>query len=202
MKHYLLASLLALVTTSVSADNPPPPFKPTSTGIESILFSADVDVAASSVDAALSKEELRSLMREVVREVVQEELAKFQPNEAKTPTNTATPTQSAIKPAAIEPSKPATATVVQVTEKSTPFYSGEGLAHTCAGCHGTLGRIHNAAFMPLAGMQQAEFVGAMLAFRDDKRPSTLMGTVAKGLSEDQIKAMGEYFAQLPLEANP
>lgn len=202
MKHYLIASILALVTTSVSADNPPPPFKSTTTVMDSILF--NTDTAAYSSDSAVSKEELRSLIREVVREVVQEELAKLQPNETKTPTNNATPAQAEVKPkpTAIAPAKPTPASVAQVSSKPATFHQGEGLAHTCAGCHGTLGRIHNAAFMPLAGMQQEEFVGAMLAFRDDKRPSTLMGTVAKGLSEDQIKAMGEYFAQLPLEANP
>lgn len=202
MKHYLLASILALVTYSVSADNPPPPFKPTTTVLESILFSTDTAVTSS--DSTLSKEELRSLIREVVREVVQEELAKLQPHETKTPTNNATPAQVEAKPksAAIAPAEPTTASMAQLSNKPAAFHQGEGLAHTCAGCHGTLGRIHNAAFMPLAGMKQEEFVGAMLAFRDDKRPSTLMGTVAKGLSEDQIKAMGEYFAQLPLEDLP
>lgn len=51
--------------------------------LESILFSTDTAVA--SADSTLSKEELRSLIREVVREVVQEELAKLQPHETKTP---------------------------------------------------------------------------------------------------------------------
>ena len=77
--------------------------------------------------------------------------------------------------------------------------SGSTMAQTCAGCHGTEGRLHAAAFMPLAAMPKAQFVKAMRDFRDGKRPSTLMGHVAQGFSDGEIDAMATYFAAVKPE---
>ncbi|OQX08276.1 MAG: cytochrome c class I, partial [Thiothrix lacustris] len=63
-------------------------------------------------------------------------------------------------------------------------------------CHGTNGTLENEAFMPLAGMPEQEFVKTMLDFRDGARQSTLMGTVANGLSEQQIRDMARYFMEV------
>jgi len=76
-------------------------------------------------------------------------------------------------------------------------HTGEMMAQTCAGCHGTQGRLSNSAFMPLAGMSEASFVKAMLDFQSGTRPNTLMGPIAKGFSEAEIKAMAAYFAKQP-----
>ena len=76
--------------------------------------------------------------------------------------------------------------------------SGEMLAQTCAGCHGTQGRLqHASAFMPLAGMSEASFVKAMQDFQSGARPNTLMGPIAKGFSEADIRSMASYFAKQP-----
>ncbi len=76
--------------------------------------------------------------------------------------------------------------------------SGEMMAQSCAGCHGTQGRlVRDSAFMPLAGMSEASFVKAMLDFKSGARPNTVMGPIAKGFSEDEIRAMAAYFAQQP-----
>ncbi|CAZ89037.1 putative cytochrome c subunit of the sulfide dehydrogenase FccA [Thiomonas arsenitoxydans] len=77
--------------------------------------------------------------------------------------------------------------------------SGAAMAQTCAGCHGTDGRLHAAAFMPLAGMPKAQLAQAMRDFRDGKRPSTLMGHVAQGFSNGEIDAMASYFAAVKPE---
>ncbi|MGC9457840.1 MAG: c-type cytochrome [Halothiobacillaceae bacterium] len=77
--------------------------------------------------------------------------------------------------------------------------SGEMAAQTCAGCHGTQGYISDSAFMPLAGMDQAQFIQAMKSFADGSRPGTLMGPIAAGFSDAEIRAMAEYFAQFPKE---
>ncbi|CAG0910661.1 unnamed protein product [Cyprideis torosa] len=70
-------------------------------------------------------------------------------------------------------------------------------AQSCGGCHGTEGRLEiDRTFMPLAGMPAEQFVKAMLDFRDGKRPSTLMGSIATGYSEAEIQAMGEYYQQV------
>ena len=72
--------------------------------------------------------------------------------------------------------------------------SGEMLAQTCAGCHGTFGKIKNNAFMPLAGMNPNTFVNTMKEFASGARPSTLMGPLAKGFTDDELKRMADYFA--------
>jgi sulfide dehydrogenase cytochrome subunit len=89
---------------------------------------------------------------------------------------------------------PAAATPLPPGPKAQP--SGAALAQTCAGCHGTEGRLRAAAFMPLAGMPTAQLVQAMRDFRSGKRPATLMRHVAEGFSDGEIDAMARYFAQV------
>ena len=74
--------------------------------------------------------------------------------------------------------------------------TGAAMAHTCAGCHGTQGKLGRVEFVPLAGMAETEFKRAMRDFRAGKRPATLMRHVANGLSDSEIHAMARYFAQI------
>jgi len=86
--------------------------------------------------------------------------------------------------------------------ESLPTVSGEALAHTCAACHGTQGRLGDEAFMPLAGMPPAQFVRSMQDFRAGRRPATLMGYVARGFTDADLRAMADYFArQTPAEGS-
>ena len=89
---------------------------------------------------------------------------------------------------AAEPSAP--------TVQAAAQPSGEMMGNTCAGCHGTQGRMVSEAFMPLAGMKQTAFIKAMTDFRSGARPATLMGHVARGYSDEQVKAMAEFFAAI------
>lgn len=68
------------------------------------------------------------------------------------------------------------------------------LAHSCAACHGTNGELGDEYFMPLAGMPVQQFVRTMADFREGRRPATLMGHVANGFTDADLKAMGEFFA--------
>ena len=83
---------------------------------------------------------------------------------------------------------PAPATLPQAT--------GEMMGNTCAGCHGTHGRLSDSACVPLAGMKESTFIKAMTEFRSGARPATLMGHVARGYNDEQIKAMAEFFAKV------
>lgn len=68
------------------------------------------------------------------------------------------------------------------------------LAGSCANCHGTVGNAHGA--MPsLAGQQKAYIVDQMRAFRDGKRPATIMHQLAKGYTDQQIELIAEYYAR-------
>lgn len=83
------------------------------------------------------------------------------------------------------------------TNSANTDHQGEMLAHTCAACHGTLGRLGDESFMPLAGMPASQFFNTMRDFRSGKRPATLMGYVARGFNDQELQAMAAFFAAQP-----
>jgi len=86
----------------------------------------------------------------------------------------------------------ATAWGQNVPIPSNPAY----LAANCANCHGTTGNAKGA--MPsLAGRSKADIVERVTAFRDGKRPSTIMHQLAKGYTDPQIEAIADYFSRQP-----
>lgn len=73
------------------------------------------------------------------------------------------------------------------------------LAATCTGCHGTDG--HAQGSIPaLAGRPAPELLGLLTEFRSGSRPSTIMGQIAKGYSEAQLRLITGYFAAQPKTA--
>jgi len=72
------------------------------------------------------------------------------------------------------------------------------LADTCAGCHGTDGASVGPATPNIAGMSETYFTDTMLAFKSGERGSTVMGRIAKGYSEEEIKLMAGFFASKPM----
>lgn len=80
----------------------------------------------------------------------------------------------------------------------TPSLQVRQWAANCAACHGTGGRPVQGANVPgLAGTPAATLVEQLQAFKDGKRPATVMHQIAKGLSDAQIQAMADYFAAQP-----
>ena len=72
--------------------------------------------------------------------------------------------------------------------------AGASLASNCANCHGTLGNAQGA--MPsLAGQQKTHIVEQMRAFRDGKRPATVMHQLAKGYTDQQIELIAEFYSR-------
>ena len=72
--------------------------------------------------------------------------------------------------------------------------SAAHLASNCANCHGTQGTAQGA--MPsLAGQQKTYIVEQMRAFRDGKRPATIMHQLAKGYTDQQVEQIAEFFAR-------
>jgi cytochrome subunit of sulfide dehydrogenase len=67
-------------------------------------------------------------------------------------------------------------------------------AEGCLGCHGPAGE--GAGGIPaLASRDAAELRAAMIAFRANERPATIMGRIARGYTDAEIAAMAEHFAQ-------
>ena len=70
---------------------------------------------------------------------------------------------------------------------------GRNWAGACTGCHGTEGR--SIGDIPsIAGIDKADFVRLMNEFRDGTRPATVMHQHARGLNDEQIDKLGDYFA--------
>ena len=73
---------------------------------------------------------------------------------------------------------------------------GRNLAAGCAICHGTEGRVgaKESPLIPLAGLPRDHIATQMRAFRDGKRPATVMHQIAKGYTDPQIDALAAWFA--------
>jgi cytochrome subunit of sulfide dehydrogenase len=69
------------------------------------------------------------------------------------------------------------------------------LANACAGCHGTHGASAGLSMPNLAGQSKKAFVEAMKEFKGGTRPATVMGRLAKGYSDADVEAMGEFFSK-------
>lgn len=104
--------------------------------------------------------------------------------------------QSAPKAASAPAPLPATPALPTPTSNPNPAPAAT-MAHSCAACHGTHGQLGDEFFKPLAGMPVQQFVRTMTDFRENRRPATLMGHVARGFTDADLQAMAEFFAAQP-----
>jgi cytochrome subunit of sulfide dehydrogenase len=63
----------------------------------------------------------------------------------------------------------------------------------CANCHGTNGH-SEAGAATLAGMDPAEMVSKMTAFKTGRQSATVMHQLSRGYSDEQIAAIAAFFA--------
>jgi cytochrome c553 len=68
------------------------------------------------------------------------------------------------------------------------------VAANCANCHGTTG-ISEGATPSIAGRPKTVIVEQMKAFRDGKRPATVMHQLAKGYTEQQFELIADHFSR-------
>lgn len=73
--------------------------------------------------------------------------------------------------------------------------SGEAVAFTCAGCHGTDGRSQGVA-PELNGEDADDLYEMMIEFKTDEEEGTIMNRIAKGYSDPALRAVAEYFAKI------
>jgi len=88
----------------------------------------------------------------------------------------------------------AAALAVASVPASAQDTAGRNLASACAICHGTDGRAVTKDVIPLAGLPKDHIATQMRAFRDGKRPATVMHQIAKGYSDEQIDQLASWFA--------
>ena len=65
-------------------------------------------------------------------------------------------------------------------------------AMSCSGCH-PAGRGVDASVPRLIGRDPADIVTAMQGFKSGQRPSTVMDRIAKGFSDDEVKAIAAWY---------
>lgn len=79
--------------------------------------------------------------------------------------------------------------------------NGNG-ATACIACHGTDGGGQAQAGYPrIAGMNQTYLEKQLHDFADGSRKNSTMQPIAKALKAQEVKAVAEYFSQLPIPAN-
>jgi cytochrome c553 len=66
-------------------------------------------------------------------------------------------------------------------------------ATACSGCHPSA-RSVDTAVPRLIGRNAADLVAAMEGFKSGRLPSTVMGRMAKAYSDDEIRAIADWYA--------
>jgi len=89
----------------------------------------------------------------------------------------------------------------QTTDLGVWYSAIKTLAASCAACHGPHG--NSVGSTPtLAGLNSSLFIQRMQGTKDGSVPATVMHRHAKGLREDEIAALAQYFAQQPRITRP
>jgi cytochrome c553 len=65
-------------------------------------------------------------------------------------------------------------------------------ASSCSGCH-PVSRSVDTPVKRLIGGNPADIVAAMQAYRSGQRPGTVMDRIAKGFTDDEIKAIADWY---------
>ncbi len=91
------------------------------------------------------------------------------------------------------------ATSAQAGDKKKPeLISGAGaqmLAAQCDGCHGPNGSSGGPAIPSIGGNNPEYLVEQMKGFASGEIPSTIMGRIAKGYTEDEVKRLAAHYGK-------
>jgi sulfide dehydrogenase cytochrome subunit len=76
------------------------------------------------------------------------------------------------------------------------------LAGTCAGCHGTNGASAGDMMPIIGGLDKDYLQTVLLEYKSGERDSTIMGRIAKGYSETELKAIASFMADQEWISSP
>jgi cytochrome subunit of sulfide dehydrogenase len=90
----------------------------------------------------------------------------------------------------------ATLTALIVASLAFPLAAADAPpgALSCSSCHPTNRRM-DTAVPRLVGRNPADLVAAIEGFKSGQLPSTVMGRIAKGFSENEIKAIADWYGE-------
>jgi sulfide dehydrogenase cytochrome subunit len=76
------------------------------------------------------------------------------------------------------------------------------LANTCAGCHGTNGASAGDIMPIIGGMEKEYLATVLMEYKSGERDSTIMGRIAKGYTDNELKAIASHMASQPWVSAP
>jgi cytochrome subunit of sulfide dehydrogenase len=95
-----------------------------------------------------------------------------------------------------------TVPICSAEDTASHIRSASMLANTCAGCHGTNGASAG-ELMPIIGGLEKEYLATVLSeYKSGERSSTIMGRIAKGYSDNELKAIASYLSRQPWVSSP
>lgn len=77
----------------------------------------------------------------------------------------------------------------------SPASAAERLAAQCNGCHGADGISTTSHLPSIAGLNFRYFYKVMQDYRKDRRPSTVMGRIAKGYKSGQLQRLALHYGR-------
>lgn len=84
--------------------------------------------------------------------------------------------------------------IVLLTIGSASAAEAPAGAASCSGCHAANPRV-DTPVPPLAGRSASDIASAMAEFKSGARKGTIMDRIAKGFSEEETRAIAEWYAQ-------
>jgi len=90
----------------------------------------------------------------------------------------------------------AAAAIVAAPQSFSAEATGATIGYTCMGCHGA-GGVSHGSIVSLAGRSADVMEQQLLAFKNDEREGTVMNRIAKGYTDGELKAVAQFFANLP-----
>jgi len=67
-------------------------------------------------------------------------------------------------------------------------------AQACNVCHGSQSYL-SPTMPPIRGVDATTLYTALIELKTDKRPSTIMGRISRGYSDEQLKALADYLSK-------
>ncbi|MGB5835068.1 MAG: c-type cytochrome [Thiohalocapsa sp.] len=75
------------------------------------------------------------------------------------------------------------------------------LANTCAGCHGTNGASAGEYMPTIGGLNKEYLIEVLDDYKTGLRSSTIMGRIMRGYSDQEIRAIADFYANQPWVSN-
>jgi cytochrome c553 len=84
------------------------------------------------------------------------------------------------------------AAIIGIAAPTCAFAAPPPGAASCLGCHAAAGTDN--PVVPLASLKAEQIETAMQAYRSGTRPSTVMDRIAKGFTDEEVRAIAQWFA--------